>query len=38
MLFFNSRSAARSFKAKKDSFKLVDLGVDAKHRWAVKVK
>ena len=36
MMFFASRSAARNF-ASKNHRKVVDLGSNSKHRWAVKV-
>lgn len=37
MLYFESRSAARSFAAKSDAYSVKDFGSDAGKRWAVKV-
>ena len=39
MIYFGSRSAARSFKSNKSGFKLVDMGssAPANRRWGVKV-
>lgn len=39
MLFFKTRTQARSFKAKSDKYRFVDMGSEAAagRRWAVKV-
>jgi hypothetical protein len=37
MFYFPSRKEAREFARKRDKYKLVDNGPDAKKRWAVKV-
>jgi len=37
MFYFETRSQAREFSRKNDSYKLVDNGTNAEKRWAVKV-